>query len=223
MVKQRKYSAVIFDLDGLMLDTESISQPAWKRAMMELGYEFDESIFPQIMGLKLEAIGEFYRGLLGQDFPFEKANELRSKYMNEHFEKFGIELKPGLLELLEFLDKNELPKVIATSSQRDFAMLKLRFANLIDRFDMIVCADEVENGKPAPDIFYLAAEKLGVDVKECLVLEDSSNGIKAAHAAGMGAVLVPDINQPTEDILELADRVFPTLNEVIPFLQKGIN
>ena len=143
--------------------------------------------------------------------------------MYEHFDKFGVTFKPGLHELLDFLEAAGLPKAVATSSCRESAMRKLTAGRLVDRFQAIVTGDDVQNGKPAPDIFLAVAEKLSVSPERCLVFEDSENGVLAAHNAGMPAIMIPDAKQPTKEVAALAYKNFPSLADAIPFLQKLFN
>jgi beta-phosphoglucomutase family hydrolase len=220
MKKSRKYSGVIFDLDGLILDTESISYDAWKRAVADFGAVLEDNVYHKIVGLKIEDIEQTFRSSFGADFPVRRASERRSQYIRQHISEHGVKLKPGVRELLDFLDKVKFARAVATSSSRLLAMRKLARSNLADRFDAVICGDDVQNGKPAPDIFLEAAKRLDTAAEQCLVLEDSENGVRAAHAAGMTTILIPDLKQPSDEIMQLANRVFPSLREVIPFLQE---
>lgn len=210
--------AVIFDMDGLMLDTERVARLAWRRAMAELGYPIDDHTYLQIVGRTARDAHTFLGAVFGSDFPFEQVYALRQAYYDTDLAENGVPVKPGLLELLDYLEAQHIPKVVGTSTARKFARVKLNSAGLLDRFSAMVCGDEVPNGKPAPDVFLAAARLLAVNVDHCVVLEDSEAGIRAAYAAGAVPVMVPDLKQPTPDVSLLAYRVLPDLHAVIPLL-----
>ncbi|MEZ4862110.1 MAG: HAD family phosphatase [Caldilineaceae bacterium] len=210
--------AIIFDMDGLMLDTERMAQRAWQRAGAEFGYDFSEEIYLHAVGRTAPATEALFRQSFGPGFPFEQIYARKQEYLYGAIDREGIPTKPGLLELLEWLDQRQIAKAVATSTARPLAMRKLTAAKLLDRFSAIVCGNEVPNGKPAPDIFLAAAQLLDVAPDACIVLEDSTAGIKAAHAAGMQSIMVPDLIQPTAEITALADRVLPSLHQVLELL-----
>ncbi len=217
------YSAAIFDLDGLVLDTETVSHLTWQRALADFDFTLDEDLYRKVIGCPVRNIEEAFIAAFGKDFPAQKVTGRRAQYFQQHIAEHGITLKPGLTELLAFLDEIKLPKAIATSSGTELATLKLTVSGLIDKFDAVVCGDQIKNGKPAPDIFLAAAEKLNAPPQQCLVLEDSDNGLLAAHAAGMTTIIIPDLKQPDDDVTDLAHRVFQSLHDVIPFLQESID
>ena len=220
MKKRRRYSAAIFDLDGLILDTEIISRNAWQRALGDFGFELIDNLYQKIVGLNVADIEDTFRSTFGKDLPLDKVKTLRAKYIHEHLDQQAVAVKPGVLEVLALLEKACIPRAVATSSSTNLAMRKLTDSNLINRFDAIVCGDQIRKGKPAPDIFLAAAEKLQVCPESCLVFEDSENGIRAAHAAGMTAIMIPDLIQPSRQTARMAHRVFPSMHEAIPFLQQ---
>ena len=222
MKKHRLYSAVIFDLDGLILDTETISRTAWQRALADFGLELTDKLYQSITGLNVADIGKIFHTAFGKDFPLDRVTQLRSQYIYEHLSGQRITVKPGFPEILDLLDKSRIPRAVATSSSTALAIRKLTDANLIDKFDAVVCGDQVQKGKPAPDIFLTAAKKLNAQPESCLVFEDSENGIRAAHAAGMTAVMIPDLIQPSRQIARMAHKIFPSMYDAIPFLRQVI-
>ncbi len=213
-----KISAIIFDMDGLMLDTETIAYQAWKQAASELGYMFEEDDYYALVGKSIPIIEQGILDALGKGFNLDKAVKLKASYFEDSISKSGIPIKSGLLELLEVIDQLDLKKAVASSSHKQAILKRLTITNLIDRFQIIVGGDEIQNGKPAPDIFLEAAKQLDVPPKECIVLEDSSAGIQAAHSAGMVPIMIPDKNQPDPATQEWASHILHSLHEVIPLL-----
>jgi len=222
MKSSRKCSAVIFDLDGLILDTESIARIAWKQAAADFGFVLEDDLYQKLIGLVTPDIAKVLRDAFGPMFRSEEAIQRAYGHFDKYIEKNGIKIKPGFFEMMELLDKAGVPSAVATSSSRAFAGRKFAASGLVDRFGIVVCGDEVKNGKPAPDIFLAAAEKLKVAPQRCLVFEDSDNGVKAAHKAGMTIILIPDLKQPSKKIMQMACEVYPSLVEAKPFVEKII-
>ncbi len=219
MKRNSNFKAAIFDLDGLILDTETISYAGWKRAMADFGYLLDDNTYHKIIGLNIPDMQQVFYEAFGTDFPLEKICQNRLNYIYDHIDSHGIKIKPGLYEILDFLDKAELIKAVATSSSTESAKRKLTATALLDRFDYLVCGDQVKKSKPSPDIFLDAAAHLKVRPRDCLVFEDSENGVRAAHAAGMTVIMVPDVKQPTPQVADLACKIFTSLKEALPFVK----
>ncbi|MCZ6681158.1 MAG: HAD family phosphatase [Candidatus Poribacteria bacterium] len=218
MNPQNRCSAVIFDMDGLMLDTENISRNAWHRALADWNYTIPDEVYLQAIGRTIQGTAQVFRAGLGEDFPFDKVRQRKRQYVDEHIAEHGIPIKPGLLELIDRIDELPLPKAVASSTEKELVIQKLTITRLIERFDAIIGGDEIQNGKPAPDIFLAAAERLDVPPERCMVLEDSDAGVQAAHAAGMIPIAVPDLKPPSPETAALAYRILPSLHEVIAFL-----
>ncbi|MCK4752675.1 MAG: HAD family phosphatase [Planctomycetes bacterium] len=216
----KAYCAAIFDLDGLVLDTETMSHSAWKRAVADFGFDLADDLYQKIIGLSIMDIEKVFSDAFGENFPLQQITECRCQYMKEHINEHGVDIKPGLIELLDFLDEIKLPKAVATSSIRELAILKLTATNLIDRFDVLVCGDQIKNGKPAPDIFLKAAEMLEAPPQKCLAFEDSNNGLLAADNAGMTTIVVPDFVKPSGKTVNLARKVFSSIDQAIPFIKE---
>lgn len=221
-MNEPKISAVIFDMDGLMFDTERISTPAWQKAGADLGYLIPESLIFSTIGVTGEGTEAIHMNHFGADYPYAEVNRRKKENLQRHIEEHGLPIKKGLLELISFLRQKSLPTAVATSSSRAIVFFYLGKAWLADGFDVVICGDEVARGKPLPDIFLKAAEKLGVPPGECLVLEDSENGIRAAHAAGTIPVLIPDLREVPEKVQKLAFKQFGTLLEVRDYLDTVI-
>lgn len=222
MPKNHTYpiEAVIFDMDGLMLDTERIARIAWKRAAADWDRTLSGEIFAAITGLTAPDANVVLQATLGPAFPVEEARARRQRYYRAYIAEHGIDVKPGLLALLAQIEALGLPHAVASSTSKKGVIHKLTVAGLIDRFETLVGGDEVANGKPAPDIFLTAAARLGVLPDGCMVLEDSEAGIQAAHAAGMLPVMVPDVKPPSPEVEAVAYAVLPSLKDTIPLLKR---
>jgi HAD superfamily hydrolase (TIGR01509 family) len=199
MTLPHRPDAVIFDMDGLLFDTEALWQEALLSAAAEDGHVIPDEVFDKSIGVRRSQCGDLFRSHFGEDFHFE---DFHAEW-RRHFWRIAenkLALKPGALELLALLDQLRLPLAIATSSSRTTVERHLTAHGLMDRFDRIVCRGDYENGKPAPDPFLKAAEQLGVEPRSCLALEDSSIGVRSASAAGMMTVMAPDLLEPTEEL-----------------------
>jgi HAD superfamily hydrolase (TIGR01509 family) len=211
--------AVIFDMDGLMLDTERPAMLAFKRAGEDVGQPISDDLYMSTLGRNARDTEAILAAWFGAAFSYPA---LRARYLvhsQAHFEKHGVQVKPGLLDLLGLLETHRVPKAVATSTARERALRRLESAGILDRFSDIVCGDEIEHGKPAPGIFLKAAERLGADPADCYVLEDAEAGIRAAHAAGMMPILIPDIKQPSSEVAGLAAKSFPSLVEAKAYFE----
>ena len=212
--------AIIFDMDGLMFDTERLSNLAWTEVCREAGFpQVDMAFMMQCIGSNLRATREKFLRAFGEDFPFDELRARRVKYVEDYVAAHGLPVKPGLYELLSFIRERGLPVALATSTDEAKTRENLRNAGIEGAFDAMVCGDQVTRSKPEPDIFLRAAGLLGAAPETCLVLEDSLNGITAAYRAGMMPVMVPDLIAPTEAIEAMLFRKCETLSDVIPLLE----
>lgn len=212
--------AVIFDIDGLMIDSERVSQRSWTQVMKAAGYQLSEEIYLKMIGRTEKDVKHILADAFGADFPFEEMYRQREVCFREMIARDGIPLKPGLINLLTQVDALGLKKAVASSTYAMLAELKMASAGIRGYFQVIVTGDEVVNGKPAPDLFLAAARRIGVEPQNCLVLEDSQAGIQAAHAAGMYSILVPDMQLVEEGVSRLAYRQVISLQEVVPLLEE---
>lgn len=220
MMLPHRPSAVIFDMDGLLFDTEALWQEALLSAAAEGGREIPDQIYNGSIGVRRSQCGDLFRSHFGEDFRFE---DFHADW-RRHFWRIAENrpaLKPGVLELLDVLDGFRLPRAIATSSSRTTVERHLTSHGLTDRFDQIVCRGDYENGKPAPDPFLKAAERLGVEPRLCLALEDSHVGVRSASAAGMMTVMAPDLLEPTEELRALCVLVVRDLHHVRDLVLAG--
>lgn len=194
---------VLFDMDGVILDTEKLYTRFWQEAAHALGYPMTKE---QALGMRSlsRTIGRArIQSYFGPDADYTAIRDKRIELMNAFIEKEGVEIKPGIHELLKYLKENNIKTSIATSSPLDRALKHLSSVGLDNAFDEITTGYMVEKGKPEPDIYLFAAEKLGLKPENCLVLEDSPSGILAGNRAGCAAVMIPDQDQPDEATKEL--------------------
>ena len=213
MLDRDRVQAVIFDMDGLMLDTEPIYYTAWKLAVADCGYQFDEEWYSKFVGRSNDDCDLMMLEIFGSDYPVAKCRELRDRHWRQQILDNSIPLKPGLVELLDFLEALDLPKAIATASLRSEAALSITASGIGPRFVHSTAGDEVPNNKPAPDIYIESARKLGVAPQNCLVFEDSNAGATAAVSAGAMTIMVPDLQPPHPDVAARAFQVVDSLHD----------
>ena len=196
-------TAVLFDMDGVVLDTEKLYTRFWQEAANLLGYPMTKEQALGMRSLNRGAGLAKMQSYFGPDTDYDKIRGKRMELMDAFVEKEGVELKPGVHELLAYLKKRGIKTAIATSSPLERTVLYLTSVGLQDSFDELVSGYMVEKGKPEPDIFLYAAKKLEVEPEYCMVLEDSPAGILAAHRAGCKPVLIPDQDEPDSETLSL--------------------
>lgn len=211
--------AVIFDMDGLMFDTERVYYMGIERTGKEFHLQNALGIFPRLMGVSAAISKGIYLDFFGKDFPYDAFISRRQEIMDEIIRKDGVPVKPGLTELLSFLREKDYRTAVATSTSRGRTMEYLEQTDVVRFFDAVICGDMLERSKPDPDIYLKAAGAIGSAPSVCMALEDSPNGIRSAHAAGMKAVMVPDMVQPDEELEQLLYACVPTLRDVIPLLR----
>ncbi len=211
----------VFDMDGLMFDTERLVYENWQHMMDELGLPYDLETFKQTIGRRKKEVELFYRATYGEDFPYwELSGRGKSMYV-KRIEHEGLPVKKGLYDILRWLRESGVRIALATSTSRHTTELNLRLAKVSGYFDALVCGEDVTNGKPHPEVFLTAAKKLGLAPSDCAAFEDSINGIKSAYAAGMITVMVPDFLQPTEEIKPMISHLCADLNEAMEALKEG--
>ena len=205
--------AVIFDMDGLLLDSEPLYRVTWQTAAAELGCPIDDELYARFVGRGNEESERILHERFGDALPLDEFRVRWRRDWDDRLARAPIARKPGAIELLDDLDAAAIPKALATSSPRSIALPCL--GGLATRFAALAFGDEVEHSKPSPDLFLLAAQRLGVTPSDCLVLEDSEAGVRAARAAGMDVIMVPDLIEPSEEIAKMALRVCASLHDVI--------
>jgi HAD superfamily hydrolase (TIGR01509 family) len=219
MPNLKNIKAVIFDMDGLLLDSESVAMSTFVDSCREFGIEPDIKIYYRCVGTKETELKEILAKGYGPDFPFDAVFTLwGTKFWDAALNK-PLPLKAGALELLQYLGKTKFRKAVVTSTRREKAVRMLSNAGLLDFFEFVLCGDEVKNGKPDPEIYLTGCIKLGVQPASCLALEDSNNGVLAAFNAGIKVIQVPDMVEPSERVKALGHRIMRSLFEVEEWLR----
>ncbi len=207
--------AVLFDMDGTLLDTERICLKAWQYVIDKYNLPFDISLPIESIGLNYKSMTELFYKRLGNDFPFEKYWAKSKEYLEEYESVNGVPVKEGFDRLCEYLKANHIKMIVSTSTHHKPAMEVLDKAGILPYFDGIIGGDEITNGKPAPEIFLKAADLSGCNYDECLVVEDSENGVKSAVAAELKCVYIKDIKDIDYSLKRIVHASCNDLSEVV--------
>lgn len=214
--------AVIFDMDGLMLDTERLSKEFQRQASEERGIPY-QNLTPLIIGRNAAMVRQIHMERYGPDYPFDeiraRARELWDQYLSDH----PVPVKPGLFPLLQWLRERGIPRGVASSTSAASARPLLEKGGIAPYLDTMVFGDMVTRSKPEPDIFLEAARRLSAEPENCVVIEDSPNGILAAHRAGMRPIMVPDLIEPDEALSKLLFGRLERLDQVITLLETAVS
>ena len=209
---------VIFDMDGTLLDTEKLYLRFWLEAANRMGYPMKEEHALAIRATAASVAEPMLKRLVCPEFDYHGVRALRRRIMEEYVDIHGIDPKPGMIETLRAIRERGLRIGLATATPEPRARKYLRMVGAEQYFDAVTCADMVDHGKPAPDIYLLACARTGVRPSEALAVEDAPSGIRSAHAAGMRAVLIPDRDVPGEEITALCHAVMPDLPSVLSLM-----
>lgn len=213
MHERARFDAVVLDMDGLMLDTETIYKATWQATSLELGYDLDDATFATFSGRPTADCERALLDTFGRAFPLAEFRMRWPGRWRDTALNGGVHRKAGLDELLAFIERHSLPTAVATSTARQLAEFTLDCAGLRSHFTCIVTGDQVKNGKPAPDIYLEAVRRLGVEARRAVAIEDSSAGTISASRAGLTPLMIPDWTTPTEAAVCAAYRVLPSLHE----------
>jgi beta-phosphoglucomutase len=214
MVKLSDFSAFIFDLDGLVLDTEPTYFAAWQQTVESMGFKLEPALYPTLTGFHYQRVKRQLQSWLGNDFDLEAFDTLGKEIWRGYVKQYGIAIKPGVVEVLDYAENNAISICLATNSLRPYAEECLAAGGLSGRFPLMVTGSDLTNLKPAPDIFLRAAELLENDIRRCVIFEDSPTGIQAAAASGGFTVFVPSILPPDAQALSLCHCLLNDLTEV---------
>lgn len=209
----------IFDMDGLMVDTEKLYLRYWKEAAADFGYEMKNEHVYAIRSLARKYSIPRLKSFFGEDFPTEDVRKRRTELINAHIENYGIDVKKGLFRLLDFLKSHGIKLAVATATPRERALNCLEKIGARQYFDAVICGDMITNGKPDPDIYLTAAHELGLPPEQCAAFEDSPNGIRAAHSAGCQVIMIPDMTPPDEETAPLLSAVYDDLAQAVSYFE----
>ena len=214
-----QYQAVAFDMDGVIFDTERLVIEFWKEVAKKHNIPNVEHTCIQCLGTNRVRTREIFLENYGADFPFDPYRAEVTELFNTHYKGVPLPTKPGVRELLSYLQEQDIKVGLASSTAQHLVRDEIGTAGLLPYFQTLVCGDMVEHSKPAPDIFLKACEILNADPTKSIAIEDSFNGIRSAHCAGMTPIMVPDQVQPTDEIRALAFHVMPSLLDVLNWLK----
>lgn len=221
MSQSLPFDGVLLDMDGLLLDTERVAERCWHAAEVETGFSMPEGFYFTLIGQTLPLIERRLIEVMSPECDIPGFLQVAKREYDRALREEAIPVKDGAREFLAFLVAQSIPACLATSTFRELAKHKLEASGLLPLLPLRVCGDDVRHSKPAPDIYLLAAEKLGSDPSRLIVLEDSENGIVAALAAGCRVLHVPDIAPVALDVQARADRIYRNLREVKAAIARG--
>lgn len=208
-------SLIIFDMDGLMIDSEAKWQKAWKMTGDKYGFDFGDSLFLQLVGISGKDVDPIVEKVVGGDPTkyIEEARALGAKLIEQE----GFDCKPGLYELLDKIDELKIKKAVATTTDRKTTKMHLEKIGIYNRFDYILCGDEVTNRKPDPEIYLKVLEHFNCLASQALVLEDSIHGVQAAYNAKIPCIMIPDLIQLSQIQYVQTEMILSSLRELIKF------
>lgn len=213
--------AIIFDMDGLMIDSERVTFESYQEVLKPMGLTMSRDFYVTLLGKTIPGVMDQFHKEYGNDLDVMKIIDECHEVMAKRFATEGVPIKKGLSELLHYLkDENDYKTIVATSSDRDRVDTILKQAHIAQYFDDSICGDEVEHGKPDPEVFLKSCQKLGVKTDEAIVLEDSESGIAASSAAGIKVICVPDMKYPDPQFASKTYKIVDSLLDVIDILKE---
>lgn len=212
---------IVFDMDGTLIDSETMIIAQWKKVAAEFGIADIEQILIQSIGTNVQETEALFRKVYGRDFPYLKYKKIVSERFYEETQKNGLPVKSGVYELFQFLKEKDYRMGLASSTREAVVRREMESIGLLDFFHAIICGDMVSHSKPHPAIYLEAARALGVSPADCYAVEDSPNGILSAYRAGMRTIMVPDVIQPDDQLSQMIFQKFDSLLEVKSFLEQA--
>lgn len=214
--------AVIFDMDGVLIDTEKYLVKYWCIAAREAGFDMKPEHGMLIRSLAGKYAGPLLQEIFGEEFDYSKIRARRKELMAAHIREHGVEIKPGAQEILAYLKEKGILTAVATATDEQRAERYLTEIGIRKYFDRVICATMVENGKPEPDVYLYAAGEIGCQPKDCIAVEDSPNGVKSAVSAGIPTIMVPDLTQPDQEIAKIIYKKADSLMDLIPLIKSEL-
>ena len=214
----RQPKAFIFDMDGLLLDTEGVYKRSWSTACSALGFDLTDELYLTLIGITVADCEKRLVSHFGEKFPLDRFRDDARTGYEAIVAAEGIPMKSGVLVALDWAAKRNIPCGVGTSTKTAEARERLKHHGILDRFSVLVGGDQIKHGKPDPETFLKVAEALGQRPEDCLVFEDAHSGVLAAGAAGMSVALVPDLLPATPEIAAKAVGVFPSLQHVVTWI-----
>ena len=212
--------AVIFDMDGVLIDTEKHYNAAWCQAATEAGFPFTREHALLLRSCEAKEGEKLMQGIFGPSFDYYAIRERRRELVRERLAQYGLEKKPGVEETLRFLRAKGIKTAVATATALDITKSHLTTIGVYDLFDSIVSAKNVAHSKPEPDVYLYACEQIGERPQDCMAVEDSPNGIMAAYRAGLRTVMVPDLTQPDEELTKYLYACVNSLSDLCELVDK---
>ena len=202
---------VIFDLDGTLIDTEKLYRKYWPMALADYGYELSDERALMLRSLGRPFAPKQFKEWYGEEFDYDLIRKRRKEYVEGHIEKYGVELRPGVIEALNYLKGKNISTSIATATDLERTTKYLQMTGIDGRFEKIICATMVKNGKPAPDIYQYVCKELNSKPSDCYAVEDAPNGVRSAFSAGLNVIFVPD-QSPADD--SVAEMIYATIERL---------
>lgn len=216
-----KYRAVIFDMDGVIFDSERLVLECWKEIAKRENIKDMEEVFRRCIGTNKQKTKEILLEHYGQEFDYDTFRKEASNLFHSRYGDGRLPMKIGVKELLSYLKEQGVRIGLASSTRYEVVHQELKDAGILPYFESLTCGDMVKQSKPEPEIFLKACESLSVDAKEAIAIEDSFNGIRSAYRAGMFPIMVPDMIPPNEEMKQLAGKIFNNLVEVKEWIEQG--
>lgn len=216
------FQAVVFDMDGVIFDSEAKVVECWQVVADKYGIPDIEDACRHCLGINRDATRAYMLEAYGQDFPYDAYKREMSDLFHERYGDGRLPVKAGVREILSWIKEHGIKIALASSTRRAIVEAELKAAGLYDYFDKVICGDMVEKSKPAPDIFLKACNELGVRPCDAYAIEDSYNGVRSAQSAGLKCIMVPDLVPATDEMRELAERVLPDLTAVMVYFAENI-
>lgn len=215
--------AVVFDMDGIIFDSERLVIDCWKVVAEKYAIPDIEEACNECLGVNSVETREKFLSRYGQDFPYDEYKNEMSKIYHDNYDGGRLPMKIGVVELLKYLKETDVKVALASSTRTEVVVQQLKDAGILEYFRVIVGGDMVTRSKPQPDIFLKACEELGVAPEESFAIEDSYNGIRAAAAGHLRPLMVPDLMPPTDEMRDLSEAIFDTLLDVKGYLRNICN